>query len=70
MASGGIPRIVESAAQLTYLGFDPWRFLNCRDPIEMAIYQGVAKEVKRLQDIRDHNLAVNIANQVGRLFKK
>jgi hypothetical protein len=70
VASGGSPRIVESAAQLAFFGLDPFKFLNCRDPVERMIFIEMAKYLQKMHEVRDHNLAVEIANQVGRLFKK
>ena len=60
---------IEAAGQLGVLGLDPLRFLYCRDPFERQLMLEVAKVIHKYQDRRDRNMAVDIANQVGKLFK-
>lgn len=43
-------------------------FLSTRDPVRRLVILGIAKEVLESMKIRDHNLAVEIANQVGKSF--
>jgi hypothetical protein len=57
------------AAQLGALGVDPLAFLNVRDPVERSIMMELGKEMIEQRKILDHNLAVEIANCVGKLFK-
>ena len=55
---------------MAFLGLDPWKYLYCKDPVERALFHEMAEQIHELQETRDHNLAVEIANQVGRLFKR
>jgi hypothetical protein len=70
VAGGGSTAVVHNAAYVAFFGLDPIKYLNLSDPVERALYQEVATRLKELHEIRDHNLAVEIANQVGRLFKR
>jgi len=58
------------AAQLGVLGIDPWRFLATRDSLERNVMVAVANEMVKIRQTMDQNLAILIANQVGRLFKR
>lgn len=57
------------AAQLGALGLDPMRFLESRDDAERNLMMELAKRISEHKLNMDHNLAVDIANQVGKLFK-
>jgi hypothetical protein len=46
------------------------RFLETTDGLERAIMLLVAQEVVNVRTKLDHSLAVDIANQVGKLFKR
>ena len=61
---------IESAAQMALLGLDPFRFLDTHDYFERALLIQLHNRVMVLKKIQDENLAVAIANNVGRLFKK
>lgn len=39
-----------------------------KDPMERLIYQAIARNVIERQTVRDHNLAVKISEQVGKLL--
>jgi len=60
---------VDTAAYMAALGLDPLSFLRCSDPLEQAIYSQVAEKLQEIRKIQDHNLAVEIASQVGNLFR-
>ncbi len=52
------------------VGLDPYRYLYCEDPIErMMLVELYNRTVKNAEMIQE-NLAIQIANQVGKLFKK
>lgn len=71
MATGGIDtESIKTAGQLGALGLDPMRFLETTDGLERAIMLLVAQEVVNVRTKLDHSLAVDIANQVGKLFKR
>jgi len=61
---------IEAAAIIGTLGLDPLRFLYTRNELERDLMQQVAKRMARLREIERHNQAVEIANQVGKLFSK
>jgi hypothetical protein len=48
------------------VGADPWRLLTQTDPLESAILQMALARAIELQEIRDQNLAIRIANAVGK----
>jgi len=52
------------------LGLDPFRFLESRDMNERAMLTTLANEIYEVRKIMDHNLAVEIANTVGKMFSK
>jgi len=60
---------IKVAAQLGALGLDPMRFLETKDGFERTLILVVAKEIGEIRAKMDHSLAVDIANQVGRLFR-
>lgn len=51
------------------LGLDGWAFLTEDDPVELGARYAVLRKARELAEVRDHNLAVAIANNVGKLFK-
>jgi len=57
------------AGQLGALGLDPMRFLTTTDGFERTLMLVVGQKVGEYRQKLDHSLAVNIANQVGKLFK-
>jgi hypothetical protein len=69
LATGGIGEGIEVAAQLAIVGLDPLRFLYAKDEFERQLMLHLGKKMSKWQQQRDHNLAVDIANQVGKLFK-
>lgn len=52
------------------LGLDPLRFLESRSSLERSLLIELYNRTLKARQIMDNNLAVEIANQVGRLFKK
>jgi hypothetical protein len=52
------------------LGLDPLKFLETRSTLERALLIELHNRTLKVKQTMDHNLAVEIANQVGRLFKK
>jgi hypothetical protein len=67
--SAQLSELVGAAAQLGALGLDPMRFLDTHEEVERNLMMEVGKRMYDLKKEFDHNLAVNIANQVGKLFK-
>lgn len=61
---------IQAAAQLGALGLDPLRFLETTDGFERMLMLELGRLILKQKQILDHNLAVEIANQVGQLFKK
>lgn len=59
-----------AAAELGALGLDPMRFLETRDPFERNLMATLAGEIAKARRKLDQNLAVEIANQVGKLFSR
>lgn len=57
------------AAQLGALGLDPMKFLETRDDIERNLMVELGRRIYQHKRDMDHNLAVDIANNVGKLFK-
>ena len=56
------------AAQLAVLGLDPIKFLKCRDSFERNLMVELSKEIQKYKEMMDENMAVRIANAVGKLF--
>jgi hypothetical protein len=61
--------MVDTAAQLGALGLDPMRFLYTREELERNLMLEVGRRMFEKKQLMDHNLAIDIANQVGKLFK-
>lgn len=57
------------AAQLGILGLDPIKFLHTKDEDERELMVELAKRMWDIMEAVQHNLAVEIANQVGKMFK-
>jgi hypothetical protein len=69
MASGGMTERIEEAAQMAALGLDPFKYLESRDSMERAMLVQLSNRTLEMRNILDNNLAVAIANNVGKLFK-
>jgi hypothetical protein len=71
-APGGIlgDEAITLAATASLLGFDSRLFLEGEDPVELLVAQAVVEKAAELREQRDENMAVRIANAVGKLFKK
>ena len=67
--SAQLGEMVEVAAQLGALGLDPMKFLYTRDETERDFMVALGKKIFEIRQMLDHNLAVDIANNVGKLFK-
>lgn len=50
------------------VGIDPTRFLLTKDSVERTTYLKVLERAVELKKVLDHNLAIEIANAVGKLF--
>lgn len=70
MANGGMTERIEEAAQMAALGLDPFRFLYTRDSMERGLLVELHNKTVEAKRRLDHNLAVEIANMIGQLFKK
>ena len=55
---------------MAILGLDPFRYLESRDSTERALIAELYNQILAKKKIMDHNLAVEIANAVGQLFKR
>lgn len=66
--SAQLSEAVEIAAQLGALGLDPMKFLNTRDETERNFMLELGRRIAQAKRDMDHNLAVDIANSVGKLF--
>jgi hypothetical protein len=64
-----LSELVDAAAQLGALGLDSMRFLYTRDEVERNFMMEVGRRVYERKRELDHNLAIDIANSVGKLFK-
>ena len=67
--SAQLNELVDTAAQLGALGLDAMKFLYTRDETERNFMMEVGRKVYDKKRDMDHNLAVDIANNVGKLFK-
>jgi len=52
------------------LGIDGIRFLEAQDQADALVMQAVAEEARDILSARDKALAAEIANAVGRLFRR
>jgi hypothetical protein len=52
------------------LGLDPHRYLEARDVFERTLLIQLHNRVSEIRQRMDDNLAIEIANRVGQLFKK
>jgi hypothetical protein len=57
-----------AAANIAMTGMDPMRFLETDSDLERRIMMAVSAAVLDQQEKRDHNLAVQIVNGVGKMF--
>jgi hypothetical protein len=60
---------VELAAIALAAGLDPWRVLTQTDGFGIAVIQLVLARALELQDMRDQNLAIRIANALGKVLR-
>lgn len=60
--------VIEDAALFATFGIDPLRFLYTTDSLERAMLKKLLDMTMKNKEILDEKLAVNIANQVGKLF--
>lgn len=56
------------AAELGLAGINPMAFLKSRNQSDVDILQTVAAAATKIREREAHNLAVLIAEQVGKLF--
>jgi hypothetical protein len=61
---------IRTAGELGALGLDPMRYLETKDGFERNLMVVVGQEIANARQRLDHNLAIDIANNVGKLFKK
>ena len=57
------------AAQMGALGMDAMKFLETKDGFERNLLIELAERTAKFRQQLDHNLAVDIANSVGKLLK-
>lgn len=66
--SAQLGEMLEVAAQLGALGLDAMKFIQTRDEDDRNFMVELGKRIAEHKQKMDHNLAVDIANQVGKLF--
>jgi hypothetical protein len=66
--SGGSVEGIKVAAQLGAVGLNPLEFLYTKDSIKRALMIKLAELMVKEKQRYDHNLAVEIANAVGKAF--
>ncbi len=47
---------------------DPLEVLDCRDPVRLLALHAATEKAAELAELRDDNLSIRIANQVGRML--
>lgn len=55
---------------MALLGIDPLRYLNTTDDLERDMLIEIHNRAIRIDEIRRHNLAAEIAREVSKLFGK
>lgn len=69
MAIGGVTEgIIRAAAEMLALGLDPLRFIYTQNELERQILIEVKNQALEVKGILDQRLAVEIANQVSKIF--
>jgi hypothetical protein len=61
--------MLERLAMIAESNMDPIRYTDTKDPIERQRMEAVSDRVHDRREKWEHNLAVQIANEVARLFK-
>lgn len=61
---------IEEAARMASLGLDPFKYLSSRDQQERLMMVELTNKIHTIRETMDENLAILIANQVGKLFKR
>jgi hypothetical protein len=59
---------VETAGQIGALGLDPMRFLETKSDFERNLILKVAEQVAKNRQMMDKNLAIEIANNLGKVL--
>jgi hypothetical protein len=59
---------IEAAALVAFAGMDAIAFVQMSDPLDQAVVQAAAERCLELQALRDKNLAVEIANNLGQVL--
>lgn len=54
------------AAQALILGGDPWKVINITDQTEFTVMDAIVNRAQEFQEVRDKNLATDIANKLGK----
>lgn len=67
--AGLINESIQVAAQLGVLGLDPMEFLYTTDSFKRSVMQRLGELMVEEKRKLDNNLAVQIANNVGKIFK-
>lgn len=52
-----------------YVGVDPYKFIEEKDELKRVLLVEAADEVLKKMEIRDHNLATEIANKLSKIFE-
>ena len=56
-------------AMAVLVGIDPWRLLTLRDQTEWSVMEAIVNRSVDLIELRDKNLATDIANKLGKIIK-
>lgn len=64
--------MISTVAAVSYFcgGSLGWKLLNSTDRIERDLIVELSKRIQKMKEIESHNLAVEIASQVSKMFKR
>jgi len=66
--SGGRLEGIQLAAQLGGVGLNPLEFLDSKDPVRIMLMRELAEKLAEEKKMWNEQLAVSIANAVGKAF--
>lgn len=57
---------IDMAARVLLVGGDPWKAINIKDQTVFTIMDVIVDRAHEFQEVRDRNLATDIANKLGK----
>jgi hypothetical protein len=57
------------AARVLLVGGDPWHVINLKDQTEFTVMDVIVDRAAEFQEVRDKNLATNIANKLSKMIR-